>query len=171
MVKLYTWPDSVSPSIAQLSLNDDYVYMKQDDTRFSNTNVMTFTNTYYATHDLIEIPHENYVDEFEPSHTYTGTESRAPIMFKFKVMTPFQDLTGTNQYHQINLKYGDYYEHPDYARNTNDLHYDVNICELNGDRIQDCSFDNTWASMKFQQQLNVGDEASVLFTILYPQQR
>jgi len=145
--------------------------MQQDNTRFPNSNVMTFSNTYYPTHDLIEIPHENYVDEFIPESTTTGTESRAALQFKFKVMTPFPDLTGSSNYHQINLKYGDYYNHPTYNRQENDLHFDVAICELNGDRIQDCSFSGGWASLKFQQKIDVGEEVSVYYSILYPRQR
>ena len=83
-------------------------------------------------------------------------------------MTTFNDLSSSNNYHQIRVDFDTYYTHPSLNQNSNDLYKYVPTCELNGQRIEDCSISGGKIIMKFQHNLVNGEEAAVRFSVLNP---
>ena len=93
---------------------------------------------------------------------------KTPLEFKFSVMTTFNDLSSSNNYHQIKVTYNSYYTVPSLNQNSQDLYKYVPTCELNGQRIEDCSISGGKIIMSFQQNLVNGEEAGVRFSVLNP---
>ena len=93
---------------------------------------------------------------------------KTPLEFKFQVMTNFNDLSSSSNYHQIKVTFNSYYTHPTLNQNSQDLYKYVPTCQLNGQRIEDCSVSGGKIIMKFQQNLINGEEAAVRFSILNP---
>lgn len=71
MVRYYTWEGEQNPALFPNS--EDYVFMKADDSQISSSTV-SFTGTFYAKHDYLDIPKQNYVNDLLPASTYLGTD-------------------------------------------------------------------------------------------------
>ena len=93
---------------------------------------------------------------------------KTPLEFKFYVMTTFNDLSGTNNYHHIRVTFSTYFTHSSLNQNTQDLFYYIPTCHLNGEMIEDCSISSGKISMRFQQSLVNGEEAGVRLSVLNP---
>ena len=98
--RFYTWEDGPNPILLTTEENiDDYVFMKQDGTNIPSS-TLTYTSTFVDKHTFAEIPHQLYVNEFEPGSSYLSTDKmKTPFEFKFKCMTNFADKAGTSLYH------------------------------------------------------------------------
>lgn len=74
----------------------------------------------------------------------------------------------TTYYHEIRLTFSSYYTYDTLYQSTNDLYYYVPTCHLNGVRIHDCSISGGKIIMRFQQELTLGQEVAVRFSVLNP---